>query len=95
MKKELISRLIFSPFMFCIMFIASMGLFIKSFIGYLKWGGEWVYYTSKDEQKDIADIYAELVSQRMANKGENGANKKVIRKSDTSVPKKDKLAKNG
>jgi len=72
-----------------------MGLFIKSFIGYLKWGGEWVYYTSKDEQKDIADIYAELVEQRMANKGVNKPNKKVVRKSGVRVQKEDKVAKNG
>lgn len=94
-KPNYIIRILGLPFVVGIMFLGSMIMFCKGTWYYLKFGGEWVGYANKDEKTMIADIYTELVEQRMANKGENKPNKKAIRKSGTRVPKEDKLVKNG
>ena len=94
-KPNYIIRILGLPFVAGVMFLGGMIMFCKGTWYYILYGGEWLGYANKDEKTMIADIYAELVEQRMANKGENGANKKVIRKSGTGIPKKDKVAKNG
>lgn len=83
------------PFVMGIMLIGCLFLYIKSVWCYICYGGEWVTYANKDEQKMITDIYELLVKQNIDSLPQNKPNKKVIRKSGIRVPKEDKLAKNG
>lgn len=55
-KKNLIKRIIASPFIFWILLVEYLFWFAKHFIMFIKYGGEWITYC-KDEHKQINDIY--------------------------------------
>ena len=54
-KRRLLIRIIVSPFVLMIIFIAYMFGFIKHFIKYMRWGGEWITY-DKNEPENIKEI---------------------------------------
>ena len=43
-KKNLIKRIIASPFIFWILLVAYLFWFAKHFIMFIKYGGEWITY---------------------------------------------------
>lgn len=58
-NKKLISRLIVSPFILGILTISyTIGL-VKQFIGYIRYGGEWVTYykDDKDTIRNMIDLF--------------------------------------
>lgn len=58
-KRNLILRLIVSPFIFGILLISyTYGLF-NHFIKYIRWGGEWITY-DKDDTKRMKEIFEYL-----------------------------------
>lgn len=64
MKKErLLRRLLFSPFVFCIMFIHSTFLFLRAMYCYIRYGGEIDVYYEKGTPKKISDLYEMLKEQ--------------------------------
>jgi hypothetical protein len=56
-------RIIASPFVFAIAFIASIKFSFKTAYLFLRYGGEFIPYQSKDERKTIFDLYNEIKEQ--------------------------------
>ncbi len=67
MKKErLLRRLLFFPFIFCIMLIHSTLLFLRIMYCYILYGGETDIYFEKGTPQKIADLYEILKKQHGA-----------------------------
>jgi hypothetical protein len=58
--KRIILRSLMSPFLFCIIFIKYNYLAISHTILAIRYGGEWINYSSDCEQKTIKDIYDKI-----------------------------------
>lgn len=54
---EIVKRIIGSPFVLCIVLIANILLSFKVTLNFLKYGGEFIAYTNKNERKTIASVY--------------------------------------
>ena len=61
-KNKILPRLIVSPFIFCILMVVYIMAFLKHFLGFIKYGGEWITY-SKESPKRMQDIYNILETQ--------------------------------
>lgn len=55
-KRNLILRLIASPFILGILLILYTHQLLKHFVKYIRWGGEWITY-SKDDTVRMKDIF--------------------------------------
>jgi len=58
-NKKIVLRLLVSPFILGILFITYTYQCVKHFIGFVRYGGEWVTY-EKEQVKVMADIYKVL-----------------------------------
>lgn len=59
---RLFLRIIASPFIFGVIFIAWQYHFVKHFISVMRWGGEWATY-EKDDPATMTSIFRELKKQ--------------------------------
>jgi hypothetical protein len=55
-KKNLLARILVSPAILLLLAISYTYGFVKHFIGYIRWGGEWLTF-HKDDRKNVDDIY--------------------------------------
>ena len=62
-KKDLLKRLLASPFILGILFIGAVYICIGRFILYLKYGGEWIIFEKKDDVESVYKIYQLLKKQ--------------------------------
>lgn len=58
-KRRLIERIMVSPFILGILIVNYTFGCIKHFIGYLRWGGEWITY-KKDDPARMKEIFEVL-----------------------------------
>jgi hypothetical protein len=56
-----ITRIIASPFVFCMHFIASTYIVFRNTFNFVKYGGEWISYVETDKNT-IIGIYNKLKS---------------------------------
>lgn len=68
----IISRILFFPYILGVALTACAILFCKYMINYIRFGGEAIVYTHKNERKTINDIYMKL------SENENQTNKKEM-----------------
>lgn len=61
-KRNIVLRLLVSPFVFALLFIAHNLFVIKRFYHFLKFGGEYINF-EQNEKATIQDIYNELKKQ--------------------------------
>jgi len=61
-KRNLATRILVSPLIFCILLISHNLFVLKRFYHYLKYGGEYINF-EENEKPTIMAIYAELKKQ--------------------------------